>query len=132
MGSLHLRDNGVIPMTPNETHVGKEGFAVKVSSGKAALVTGATDIPIGVILDGEDTAGNSSVAVCELPGGTVRVKLDGTPGTVAVGTYLTITATGTFKADAGSGSRVQCARALQSGAANELIEAILFKPASLS
>lgn len=124
--SLFARENGVIRLVPNETHLDKEGYAVVVSSGKAALVTGDTNIPLGVILDGEATTGYSSIAICESPGGMVRVKLDATPGTVAVGTYLTITSTGTFRATT-SGDTC-CARALESGAADELIEAALFRP----
>ena len=126
MSANYKRQTAVIPMTPNEDHTGKEGYAVKVSSGKAALVTGDTDTPIGIILDGATTTGKSAVAVADATGGTVRVKLDGTPGTVAIGTYLKITATGTFKA-AVSG-KTQCARALEVGAANELIEAVLHRP----
>jgi hypothetical protein len=126
MSALFKRETAVIPMTPNEDQTGKEGYAVKVSSGKAALVTADTDIPLGLILDGEATTGKSAVAVCDACAGTVRVKLDGTPGTVAAGTYLTISSTGTFKA-AVSG-KTQCARALEAGAANELIEAVLHRP----
>ncbi len=126
MSALFKRATAVLPFTPNEDHTGKEGYAVKASSGKAALVTADTDVPLGIILDGETTSGRSAVAVCDAGGGTVRVKLDGTPGTVAVGTYLTISATGTFKA-AVSG-KTQCARALEAGAANELVEAVLHRP----
>jgi hypothetical protein len=126
MSAQFKRNVAVIPMTPNEDHTGKEGYAVKVSSGKAALVTGDTDTPLGVILDGETTAGKSAVAVADACAGTVRVKLDATPGTVAIGTYLTITSTGTFKAAVST--KTQCARALESGAANELIEAVLHRP----
>ena len=126
MSARFTRENVILPMTPNETHVGKEGYAVKVSSGKAALVTGDTDTPIGVILDGEDTAEKSSIAVCEGCSGTVRVKLNGTPGTVNIGTYLTIASDGTFKAAVSN--KTQCARALETGAAGELIEAVLHRP----
>ena len=126
MGARNTREEAIIAMTPNEDQRGKEGFAVKVSSGKAALCTAATDIPIGVIVEGENTDGTSSVQVADAGGKPVLVKLDGTPGTVAIGTYLTITATGTFKAT--TTATTQCARALQSGAANELIEAVLFRP----
>jgi hypothetical protein len=132
MSALLKRERAILPLTPNEDQRGKEGYAVKVASGKAALLTAATDMPIGVILDGENTDGKSSVAVCDAQSGTARVKLDGTPGTVVLGTYLAVTATGTFKADPGSGNRVVCARALETGSANELIEAAIFKPASLT
>lgn len=125
------RDSQLLALTPTADHTGKEGYAVKNSSGSAALVSGATDTPIGVITDGSTTAGKDSVA---LPGysGTVKVKLNGTPGTVNAFTYLTIAADGTFKADAGTGSRVRFAQALESGSADELIEARLLEPSALS
>jgi uncharacterized protein YaiE (UPF0345 family) len=126
MSALFKREVAVIAMTPNEDQTGKEGYAVKVSSGKAALCTADTDVPIGVVVDGEGTSGKSAVAVCDACTGTVRVKLNGTPGTVALGTYLTIASDGTFKAAVSS--KTQCARALESGSAGELIEAVLHRP----
>lgn len=127
------RSNAILPIEPNETHVDKEGYAVKASSGKAALLTGATDLPIGVILEGSATTGKSSVALCAGGlKGTIRVKLGASPGTVALGTNLQVESGGTFIADAGSGSRVVCAQACESGSAGEFVEAVLFKPLSLS
>lgn len=128
MSALFKRETAVLPMQPNENHLGKEGYAVKVVSGKAALVTADTDVPLGVILDGEDTTGRSAVAVADACGGTVRVKLSSVPGAVLTGGYLTIASDGTFKA-AVSG-KTQCARALENGAANELIEAVLHRPST--
>lgn len=133
MSALFKRTLAVLPLAANEDHTGKEGYVVKVISGKAALVTnGATDQPLGIILDGASASGKSSVAVCDACPGTVRVKLDATPGTIAIGTYLVPTNTGTVKADPGTGSRMVFARALESGSANELIEAILFHPIAAS
>lgn len=126
MSSRFVREVAVLAMTPNEDQRGKEGYAVKVSSGKAALVTGDTDTPIGVILDGENTDGQSSVAIADALPGTIRVKLNSSPGTVTIGTYLTIASDGTFKAAVSN--KTQCARALESGSANELIEAVLHRP----
>lgn len=119
-------------MTPNETHVDKEGYFVKSSSaGVAALCTAATDIPVGCIVEGEATTGLSSIAVCDA-GEIVRVKVHSSTGTIIAGTYLTVTSTGTVIADAGSGNRVRVARALESGAANELIEAVLIYPLAIA
>jgi len=129
---MKLRDNAILPLTPNESHALKEGYFVELSSGKAAIVNAATDVPFGVILKGEGTDGQDSIAIPHGFSGTVEVKLDGTPGTVVVGTVLTVTATGTVKADPGSGDRVQVAVALQAGAADELIEAALIKPVSIA
>lgn len=128
------RDNAIIALVPAADLTGKEGYFIDVdATEKATLIDAVTDLPLGVILEGSTTSGRSSVAV--LSGGfrgTVRLKLDATPGTVKTGTWLQTTATGTVKADAGSGSRVLVAQALESGSANELIEAVLFKPVLLS
>jgi hypothetical protein len=113
-------------MTPNEDHTGKEGYAVKAASGKAALCTAANDNALGVILDGEGTPGKSSIAILGGNCGVVRVKLAAAPGTVVAGTYLQLHTDGSFKADLGAGNaRAVCARALESGVANEQIEAVL-------
>lgn len=119
------RVNAIIPILAAVSHLGMEGYAVKIVNGKSAIVTAATDSPIGVILDGGDLGDFDSVALIGSGlAGTVRVKLDGSPGTVALGTLLEITATGTFKADTGSGSGTVCAMALEDGAADEMIEAV--------
>ncbi len=124
--SKFVRNDAVIALTPNEDHTGKEGYAVTISSGKAALVTSDTALGFGIILDGEPTTGLSSIAVADGAGGTVRVKLSATPGTVAVGTYLTVTTGAVF--NAAVSNKACYARALESGAANELIECVLVRP----
>jgi hypothetical protein len=127
------RENGIVALTPAADQTGKEGYLVDVDSNeKATLIDATTDLPFGVILEGAATTSKSSIATAAGGfKGTVRLKLDATPGTVKTGTLLQTTGTGTVKADAGSGSRVLIAQALESGAANELIEAVLFKPISL-
>jgi hypothetical protein len=127
------RDNAIVTLTPAADLTGKEGYFVRADSAeKAALIDSATDLPLGVVLEGATTAGKCSVAVAAGGfRGTVRLKLDAAPGTVKTGAWLQTTASGTAKADAGSGSRVLAAQALESGAANELIEAALFKPVLL-
>lgn len=126
MSSLFKRETAIISLVPNEDHTGKEGYAVKASAGLAALCTADTDPVIGVILDGETTSGLSSIAICDAAGGTVRVKLDAGSAAVNMGDLLTITATGTFNGKVVG--KTLCARALQAGAAGELIEAALFHP----
>lgn len=123
------RSNAIIPITPAADHSGKEGYAVKIVSGEAALVTANTDAPVGVIIEGQDTTGKDSVALIGSGlSGTVPVKLSASPGTVNLGTYLEIVADGTFKADAGTSGTV-CAMALESGTAGEIIEAVLLTTA---
>lgn len=126
------RTNKIVPLTPTADHTGKEGYAVKNSSGSAALVSGATDDAIGVIVEGKTTSNKDSIALRGYQG-SVLVKLDASPGTVNAFTKLQITATGTFKADTGSGARRIVAVAIESGAADELIEAVLLdRPVEIS
>jgi len=124
---MEARDRAIIAMTPTADHSDYRGYAVVASAGSAALVTTpATDDVLGVILDGEATTGQDSIAVCGGNAGPVKVKLSASPGTVVAGTRLVLDGTtlGAAKATAG-GARVEFARALESGSANELIEAIL-------
>ncbi len=128
---MEAMDKAIVAMTPTADHREKRGFFVTAAAGLAALVvTPATDDPYGVILDGEDTTGKDSVALCGGNAGPVKVKLAAAPGTVVAGTRLQLSATtaGTAGADAGTGARVVCARALEAGEANELIMAILLAP----
>jgi len=127
------RENAVIILTPTSDHTGKEGYFVDVdATEKAALIDATTDLPFGVILEGATTAGKSAIAAAAGGfKGTVRVKLGAAPGTVRAGVLLQTNNDGTVRADAGTGARVLTAQALESGAAGELIEAVLFKPISL-
>jgi hypothetical protein len=122
-------------MTPNEDQTGKEGYAVKVdgtTANKAVLVTGITNTPFGIIVDGDTTSGKSTVAVAGSFSGTVAAKLSASPGTVNAGTKLEITANGTLKASGTSTAR-NIAVALESGSANEMIEAaVIFDPVANS
>ena len=130
MSKLAL-DVGIMAITPTADQTNYRGYFVEASSGSAAICNAATDLPIGVIVDGQPTTGQSSIAVAS--GLAVKVKVTGTsPGTIALGTYLTLKSDGTVQADAGSGARVQVARALESGAAGELITAVLINPVSIA
>jgi len=126
MSNLAL-EYGLVSLTPTADHSDKRGFAVKASTGSAALIAAITDVPLGVITEGAPTSGKDSVAICG-SGLVVKVKLDATPGSVVLGSYLTTTATGTFVLDDAAGSRAVTARALEAGAANELIRAVLINP----
>jgi len=128
------RNNAVMPYPPAADHTGKEGYFVELSGGEAAICDSAADVPFGLILTGAPVTGHDAVAVAAGGfTGTVKVKVTGTtPGTIVAGTKLTLVAGGTVKADAGSGARVQVAQALEPGAADELIEAVIFPPVALS
>lgn len=127
-----MRTNAIIPMSPTADHTGKEGYFVENSSGQAAICNAATDIPLGVITEGAPVGGMSSIALPAL-GEITRVKVTATsPGTITVGTYLTLKSDGTVQADAGSGARVRVARATEDAVAGELVAAYLVEPTALS
>lgn len=129
MNSL-VKNRALLALTPYADQTLKEGYAVKAQSdGTVAVVSSTTDVPFGVLVDGGATTGKSTVAIAAGGfAGTVRVKLGSSPGTVLMGTNLQVNADGTAKADALTGTRVVFAQAMEAGAANELIEAVLFKP----
>lgn len=108
--------------TANEAHTDKEGYAVNASSGKAVLVTAATDLPIGVIRRGGASGALSDIA---LAGEIVPVKLS---GNVTKGAHLQIAADGTFVTNAGSGARVLAAIALETGVSGDQVDALIITP----
>jgi hypothetical protein len=123
-------ENAIITLPAGADQTNKEGYLVDVDANeKATLIDATTDIPFGAILEGAAANGRSSIAVAAGGfKGTVRLKLGAAPGTIKAGTILQTNNDGTVKADTLSGSRVLAGQALESGVANELIEAILFKP----
>jgi hypothetical protein len=127
------RTNAVIPCTPAADYTGLEGYFVKAtgSGDTVTLCTGVTDSPLGVITEAPTDTGKLSVAI--LGGGlagTVKVKVTATsPGTIVFGSPLELAAEdGTVKLGTGGASTV-VAKALEAGAAGELIEAILLTTA---
>jgi hypothetical protein len=124
-----VRDKALIPLTPAADHSEKAGYFCEIdSSGEAAVVSAADTLPLGVIVEGQDTDGLDTVA-CHNFGGTVPVKLE---GAVSAGDRLELTADGDVIEDSGSGARVIVGQALEDGAATELIEAALISPIALS
>lgn len=127
---MEVRDKAVITVTPAADHREKEGYFVTAGG---AIMGDATSAPLGVIVQGENTDGADTVALSAF-GGTVKVKLSATPGTIVLGSYLVLDGAtlGAVKLDSGSGARVRVARALEAGVAGELIEAHLTEFAILS
>jgi hypothetical protein len=127
-----VNSQALVALTPAADQSELEGYFVEVSGNTVAVCNSAADLPLGVIIDGEPTTGKSTIAIGDAFSGIVTVKVTGTaPGTINRGTYLTLKADGTVQADAGAGARVQVARALESAAAGELIQAVLLKPQAL-
>lgn len=124
-----VRNNAILALAPAADHVGMEGYFVELSDGKASICNSATDTPLGLILEGSPVSGSDSIA-CLYGGfaGTARVKLGAIPGDVVAGSLLKLAADGTCVLSDGADGSVVVAQALESGDANELIEASLFRP----
>jgi hypothetical protein len=119
-----VKDNALIALTPAADHSDYEGYFVEVSAGEASVCNSATDIPIGVIVDGETTSGKDTIALASY-GGTVLVKA---AGNVTKGGYQELTAAGKIQDNDGSGARVLVAIACDSAVADELVEVALITP----
>lgn len=132
--AIKCRADSILPYIPQSDHSNKEGYAVVTSGTGVEVAASLTAIPLGVIVEGAPTTRYDAVAIADGGlSGTVRVKLAATPGTIVIGSYLIIHSDGSFKLDPGTGTnRTRMARALESGAANELIEAVLFSPQALT
>ena len=84
----------LVTLEANEDQTDKEGYAVKFSSGKAALQTSHTAVDtVGVITDGAAAGSKSSVAVAGIDA-VIYVKLHSTAGTVNAGTFQKLCSTG--------------------------------------
>jgi len=119
MAGALTRDAAIFALTPAADQTGKEGYAVKIVAGEAAIST-AHNGNFGVILDGETTAGKSTVASMAGASGTVKVKLS---GTVALGDKLMIHTDGTWKAHTSTNN--VSGMAMEAGTSTELVEAAL-------
>lgn len=128
MSAKFVKDSAVLslPVSGVEDHSDKKGSLVKLSSGAAALNDSATAEAFGVILDGEKAGGRDSVGVLGGNIGTVKLKLGG--NVTVIGSRLQQKSDGTVQVDAGTGSRVVMAKALELGSTNELIECVVFTP----
>ena len=125
------RTNAILPFEAAADLTGHVGRFVVLTAGKVALVTSAAQKPLGVLLT--DGKAGESVTVAVGAGGlcgTIRVKLAAVVANP--GTDLQLNANGGVQTDAGTGARVIVAQSLEPGAINELIEAVLFRPVTLT
>ena len=135
--STHLANAGpVLPFTSEADHTAARGLFVKkgaAADGIVVVANASTDIPVGVITDGSPSGAKSAVAVSG-SGAIVKVKCAATAGSIVLGSSLVLDGTtlGAVKLDPGTGARVQVARALEAGANNALIDAVLIAPQVLS
>lgn len=118
--------NPSVSLTNDADHTGKEGYAVDITSQEFSLVSqDDTLVVFGVIVEGNASGEKDSVAPLHT-GVTTKVKLAASPGTVNIGTELGTHTDASFKATAST--KNACAIALEAGAANELIDALLIAP----
>lgn len=126
--------NGIIvECTPSADQTTKNGYAVSMVSGAAKVVSssGEQAVAYGVIYDGGDTTGTSSIAPFG-SGQIVPVKVASGSSDVSEGDFGTLGTDGTFSKDAGSGSRVRCVRFTEAGVAGDKVGALLLDLQSLS
>jgi hypothetical protein len=129
------RENAILPFTPNSDLTGKEGYFISIQTagnvGAVELFSVLANLtPFGVVVHGTSSDAETSVAIASGGlSGTVKVKLS---GPVISGQSLQLDDGGTVSADSGSGSRTLVAQALEPGVADEMIEAVIFRPVTLS
>jgi len=124
------RTNAILSFEANDDLTGYVGRFVVLTAGKVALVGSTTVKPLGILLtDGK--AGERVTVAIGAGGlaGTVRVKL--AAAVSGPGVDLQLTSHGHVQPDTGSGERLLVAQSLESGAIDELIEAVLFRPVAL-
>ena len=124
--ALLTRAVAIVGLTPSADHTDKEGYLVGIAGDVATISASATVPAKGVILDGNDTDGESSVGILGALPGTVRLK---TSGAITKGDRVQQAADGTVVTDAGPGNaRVVVGVALETGVAGDLIEVATFAP----
>lgn len=120
-----VRKEAIIAMTPAVDHSAKEGYFIILTAGLPVVSAAVTDVPFGVLLDGEVAGGVDSIGVCSGSFGTAHVKLS---GPVFKGDSLQLHTDGSAVVDAGTGARVVVAKALEDGVSGDLIEAVILTP----
>jgi hypothetical protein len=119
------RENGILPFEAAVDLTDKEGSLVVWDSGDLVLASDPLEDVFGTVLVGAPAGEPSSIAIAAGGlGGTVKIRLEG--AITAVGTLLMAGATG--GAMEATATNKACAMALETGVADEHIEAVLFKP----
>jgi hypothetical protein len=122
---MEARKSAIVPLTPAADHRTYEGYFVNLSAGTAAKSASATTRPFGLILEGENTDGVDSIAICGGNAGPCRVKAS---GVIAQGAYVQLHTDGSVVTDATSGARVLVGIALESAVSGDLFECQLITP----
>lgn len=126
------RPNAILPLEAATDLTGKVGHFVTRNGATVDLARAPADKPFGVLLTDGPAGSSVSVALCSGGlAGTVRVKLGA--AVVAADSFLQLDADGcAIPQILTDPSRCVCALALETGALNELIEAALFNPVTLT
>ena len=122
------RENAILPIASTVDLTGKEGHFVVYDTGDLILASDPSEEVFGVVLVGAPAGEPSSIAVSAGGlAGTVKVKLGG--AVTEAGTQLMSSASGTGLVATATNKAV--ALALETGVADEQIEAVLFKPVTV-
>jgi hypothetical protein len=122
---MESKTKAILAFTPAADHRTKEGYFVDLSGSTVAVSSSATTKPFGLILEGENTDGVDSVAVCGGNVGPVKVKAS---GTIAAGAYVQLHTDGSVVTDAAAGARVLVGIALESAVSGDLFDCQLITP----
>lgn len=119
------RENAILPFASMADLTGKEGSLVVWDGTDLVLASDPLEDVFGVVLVGDAAGEPSSIAVAAGGlSGTVKIRLEG--AITAVGSLLMASAAG--GAVLATSTNKAFAMALETGVADEHIEAILFKP----
>jgi hypothetical protein len=122
---MESKTKAILAFTPSADHRTKEGYFVQLSGGEAVLSASATTKPFGLILEGENTDGVDSIAVCGGNAGPARVKAS---GIIAQGAYVQLHTDGSVVTDAAAGARVLVGIALEAAVSGDLFDCQLITP----
>jgi hypothetical protein len=130
MSTLYSRGNAIVPFTPSASQLDKEGYLVDLA-GNIATISSSTSVPAkGVILEGKDVTGVSSIGILGGIAAPVRLRAG---GTIAKGAEVQQNIDGTVLTDAGNGNaRLIVAVALEAAVAGQLFDAVTHKPVARS
>jgi hypothetical protein len=130
MSSLYARGNAIVPFTPSASQEDKEGYLVDLA-GNVATISASASVPAkGVILEGQNTTGVSSIGILGGLAAPVRLRAG---GTIAKGAELQQNNDGTVLTDAGAGNaRLIVGIALEAAVAGQLFDAVTHTPISRS
>lgn len=119
----------MLPFTPAADQSEKKGYLVTLA-GETATVSASATVPAkGVILNGEDVDGQSSVGILGTINGTVLMK---SSGVITKGDFVAQNNDGRIKTDPAAGARVLVGVALESAVENDLIEVAPITPQVLA